>query len=139
MMHACECSHLCVHVLLVQHKANILLARATTPHKLRLMVPPATPPTTAPAIEASDGAVVNCQIVVPLCAARADQRLVLVGSSPVLGSWKPEQGVQLSRSVGGDLWIGSVRLPVGEELLTKVSPLCTLACSTALGLGLGLG
>jgi hypothetical protein len=77
-----------------------------------------------------------CRIVVPAAGSLAclgpHQRLVLTGSLPQLGSWKPEAAPRLEMLGGpapgaaagadhaGGLWEADVQLPVGKMVLTKV-------------------
>jgi hypothetical protein len=61
----------------------------------------------------------RCCVVVPLKAADPLQRLVLVGSSPQLGSWVPDQGLELTRQEGGT-WLAEVMLAEGQPIDAKV-------------------
>ncbi len=73
--------------------------------------------------EFDDDELVTCQVVLPLCmpSAQQGQRVVLVGSSPLLGKWRPENGVCLERCGDDeDMWVGRVRLPVGRRFEAKL-------------------
>ena len=62
-----------------------------------------------------------CHFTVPHKVLKSGESLVLCGDIPELGSWDPNNGLELLQRQPGDNWVGKIRLPITASFQAKVS------------------